>query len=392
VIPGDIAAELAAAVRAETAAGDLPELAARLPVSGTWQLPRLGVARQFGVARQLGVARQRRMPGARPGTLAGPGGQQGELAGPGTYVTALPFRLARAGGRRGAAGVAAALGERLRATEWVREVAVRGGGYLSVTVSPAWLVALAPRVIAAGDGCARSDALAGQSMTVPASASLATAGTWARAWERATAAALARIAEAAGADVHSGTERIPPAEPSTGQKDQVADAIAYAGEDPVRYALARRPGPPGGGLDARKCVLKLRQNPYFAVTHAHASAASVLRWAADLGLERGGPADLRPGLLGDPREMALLAAISWLPERAAQSARRRRPGLLAACLENLSGAWQDCAEGCPALPAGGRAAPRDPTAMAARLWLAAAARTALATGLRLLGVAAPARV
>jgi len=307
-------------------------------------------------------------------------------------VTALPFRLARLGGSNGAAGIAAALGERLRVAEWAGEVAVSGGGYLSVTASPERLVALAPRVVAAGEGCARSDALAGRSVTVPAAASLAAAGTWEQAWEQATAGALARIAGAAGAKVDSDTERILPARPCTAWQDRVADAIAYAGEDPIRYALARRPGPPRGGLDARMCVLKLRQNPYFAVTHAHASAAAVLRWAADLGLDRGRPADVGPALLADPREMALLTAISWLPERAAQAARHRRPSLLAAYLEDLAGAWQDCAEGCPALPSGGRAAPRDPAVAAARLWLAAAARTALGAGLRLFGVAAPAGV
>jgi arginyl-tRNA synthetase len=97
-------------------------------------------------------------------------------------------------------------------------------------------------------------------------------------------------------------------------------------------------------------------------------------------------------LLSHARELELLAAMSWLPERVAAAARRRRPDVLARHVEHLASRWLDCAEGHPALPFGGRQAPRDPPEASARLWLAAAAQAAIAAGLRLIGVAAPPRI
>jgi arginyl-tRNA synthetase len=94
----------------------------------------------------------------------------------------------------------------------------------------------------------------------------------------------------------------------------------------------------------------------------------------------------------------LLYELSWLPERVAGAARRVRPDVLAHYLEGLARAYFDGQEACPAarpglavpgVSPGERAAG---PAAAARLWLAAAARTALHTGLGLLGVSAPDRL
>src|SRR5262249_10929870 len=95
-----------------------------------------------------------------------------------------------------------------------------------------------------------------------------------------------------------------------------------------------------------------------------------------------------------PPELAVLAALSWLPERVAAAARRRRPAELAACLEFIADSWLSCARSCPALPFGGREAPADAGGQLARARceLADAVRVALAAGLALLSVTAPARV
>ena len=84
----------------------------------------------------------------------------------------------------------------------------------------------------------------------------------------------------------------------------------------------------------------------------------------------------------------MLDALSWLGERVAAAARRRRPAELTAHLELLAAAWRNCTESCPALPFGGRAAPVDPNGAqaAARLQLAQATRVALFAGLTLLGI------
>jgi arginyl-tRNA synthetase len=89
----------------------------------------------------------------------------------------------------------------------------------------------------------------------------------------------------------------------------------------------------------------------------------------------------------------LLDAMSWLPERVAGAARRRQPHVVAAYLEDLAGQYFGWQEACPVMGPGS-VPPRPPGGelTRARLQLASAARTALGTGLRLLGIAAPGRM
>jgi arginyl-tRNA synthetase len=310
--------------------------------------------------------------------------------GPGTYATSLPFRLAERTGE-GPAEVAARLARTLRRAEWISEASVTGGGYLTVTVTERALVGLAVRIPAAGARCAASDALRGTRVSAPADgdADLAGAPDWAQARRVVAGAVTGRLAGAAGAAVR--IQREGPGFPRGGEAP--ACAVAFAGADAIRYQLARTtPAGPGDRIEGSRCVRNEFSNPFFAVRYAHAHAASVLRWAADLGVDPGDPGALRPRWLAHPGERALLALMSWMPERAASSARRARPDAWARYLESVAGAWLDCAESRPALAFGGRSAPRDGAETAARLRLAAAARTVLRTGLGLLGVAAPERL
>jgi arginyl-tRNA synthetase len=341
-----------------------------------------------------------------------------------TYVTTIAFWLAR--GRAGGpvtdspAAVGAALAARLSGLDWVEAVAVTGGGYLAATVTTCALAGLAVRITEAGPGCARSNALAGTSQAAPATTDLASAPTWEEARQRVHATVTGRLAEAAGAHVRweYDAERIAaphPAAPVTafpveeGPAEEgapsaagpVAGAVAYAGGDAITYALARLLPRGPARVDARLAAAHHLGNPAYAVQYAHAHAASALRQAADLGLSRGEAAEFQPRLLAHPSEQALLNELSWLPERVTGAARRARPDVLAHFLEGLARAYFDCQETCPAVRPGmvvpdgtdrspaGRAAVQ---AAAARLWLAAAARTALGTGLGLLGVGAPDRL
>jgi arginyl-tRNA synthetase len=307
--------------------------------------------------------------------------------GPGTYATSVPFLLASETGVK-PGEVAASLAARLRGKAWIAATAVTGGGYLAVTVTDRALAGLAVRVPAAGTACTASDALSGTELAAPADADPASAATWSEARELVAAAVTGRLAESCGATVNfEDLERVAP----TGQAGPAA-AVAFAGPDAIRYALARLA--PGGAaaIDPLRCARAVVGNPFFLVRHAHALAASVPRWAADLGVDRGGADAFRPEKICHHGELDLLSAISWLPERAAAAARRRRPDVFARHLERVASRWLDCAERLPALPFGGRAAPRDGAEAAARLWLAAAAQTAMATGLGLLGVPAPQRL
>ena len=139
--------------------------------------------------------------------------------------------------------------------------------------------------------------------------------------------------------------------------------------------------PPGGEPPQAEVIARyLLPNPAYAVRYAHAAAAAVLRWAAALGT---GPAGFRPRLLAEPGELELLDALSWLPERVAMAARRGRPDEFAGYLEELAARTIDTMSttGFTTIP----------NISSERLWLADAARTALAAGLGLLGVGAPER-
>ena len=166
----------------------------------------------------------------------------------------------------------------------------------------------------------------------------------------------------------------------------MAEAVEYAGVDAVRYGLARALAEPTGEIKAYGFVAADLTDPYYTVRFSCADSASTLRWGADLGLRPGEPDRPLTGLLDQPAERALLWQLSWVAERVAGAARRQRPGELPRYLEETARAWLECREDCPALPFGGRAAPRSEAGIRARLWLAAAARTVLATGLELVGV------
>jgi arginyl-tRNA synthetase len=307
--------------------------------------------------------------------------------GPAAYATSVPFLLDSAHPERAAGGLAA----RLRPEPWVAAADVTGGGYLTVTVTAAKLAGLAVRVPAAGAGCLASDALTGTELRAPAAGppQAAQAATWAQARRLVAATVTARLAGSCGATV---IFEDPERGASTHQAGPVAAAVAFAGAEAIWYALASQAPGAAAAVDPLRWARAVAPNPFFGVRYAHARAAAELRWAADLGVGQGGAGAFKPEMICHAAQLELLSAISWLPERAAAAARRGRPDVFARHLRGLASRWLDCAERHPALPSGGGPAPGDDAGAAARLWLAAAAQTALATGLGLLGVAAPARL
>jgi len=315
----------------------------------------------------LAAARERVRPDEDP--LLRPGPQ------PGSYASSLPFRLAGGDPQR----AAAALAPRLSAEPWIAAADVTGPGYLTVTVTRDALAGLAVRIARAGPACAASDALHGRTVHGPAGADLTAAPDWPSARAALAAQLTGRLAAAAGATVTCDAERsvAPPPAPAS----PVPGAVAYAGLDAVRFALARMPP---GGVPPRAAVIArhVLDNPAYAVRYAHAAAAAVLRWAAGSGIP--GPGGFQPRLLAEPGELALLDALSWLPERVAMAARRGRPDEFAGYLEELAARTIDTMSttGFTTIS----------SISSERLWLADAARTGLAAGLALLGVDAPERI
>jgi CheY-like chemotaxis protein len=335
-------------------------------------------------------------------------------AGPGRYASSLPFRLTAPG--QDPRAVAAGMAARLATEPWIATAGVAGAGYLTVTVTPDALVALAVRIPRAGPACAASDALRGRTVPGPPPADPLTEPTWPRARAALAAQLTPRLATTAGATLFSPergllpppapespapgeTRPVVPAVPASPAPDEtrpvataaatgpepgpVAAALAYAGQDAVRFALARMP-PGAPAPDPALVARHVLANPAYAVRYAHAAAAAVLRWAAALGTS---PAGFRPRLLAElsgSEELALLDVLSWLPERVAVAACRGRPDEFAGYLEELATRTIETMNttGFTTIS----------SISSERLWLADAARTALATGLGLLGVGAPDRL
>jgi arginyl-tRNA synthetase len=167
----------------------------------------------------------------------------------------------------------------------------------------------------------------------------------------------------------------------------LTDFVEVAGVDAVRYSLSRYPSDSPLTLDLDLITRRSPDNPVFYVQYAHARIASLLRNAAELGIDRGG--DFDPALLAHDREGELLGALGEFPRVVASAAELREPHRVARYLEQLAGTYHRFYDACRVLPMGDEPA-TDLTR--ARLWLVEATRIVLANGLGLLGVTAPERM
>ena len=164
--------------------------------------------------------------------------------------------------------------------------------------------------------------------------------------------------------------------------DDLVDAI---GVDAARYALARYSTDSNIDLDLDLWASRSNDNPVFTVQYAHARVASLMRNAADLGVE---PAS-HPALLTHEKEGELLRALADFPKVVTSAAELRGPHRVARYLEALAGTYHRFYDTCRVLPMGDE---ETTDLHRARLLLVQATRTVLANGLDLLGVSAPERM
>jgi arginyl-tRNA synthetase len=166
------------------------------------------------------------------------------------------------------------------------------------------------------------------------------------------------------------------------------DLVEEVGVDAARYTLARYPVDSPLTLDLEEITRATNDNPVFYVQYAHARIASVLRNAAELGIEWR-TAEFDTSLLDHERENNLLGMIGEFPRIVASAAELREPHRVARYLEDLATAYHRFYDVCWVLPRGDEElAPIH----VARLWLCAAARQTIANGLGMLGVSTPERM
>lgn len=166
------------------------------------------------------------------------------------------------------------------------------------------------------------------------------------------------------------------------------DLVDEVGVDAARYSLIRYPADSPLTLDLDLLIKRSNDNPVFYVQYAHARISSVLRHAAELGIDWAA-AEFDASLLTHPREGDLLGVIAELPGTVASAAELREPHRVARYLEELATAYHKFYDSCRVLP---RADEELTATNMARLWLCAATRQTLANGLELLGVSAPERM
>mgnify|MGYP001264948146 CR=1 FL=1 len=166
------------------------------------------------------------------------------------------------------------------------------------------------------------------------------------------------------------------------------DLVDEVGVDAARYTLTRYPVDSPLTLDVAEMIRATNDNPVFYVQYAHARIASVLRNAAELGIDWQA-ADFDPALLDHERENNLLGMLAEFPRVVASAAELREPHRVARYLEDLATAYHRFYDACWVLPRGDEELAG---IHVARMWLCAAARQTFANGLDLLGVSAPERM
>jgi arginyl-tRNA synthetase len=165
------------------------------------------------------------------------------------------------------------------------------------------------------------------------------------------------------------------------------DLVDAVGVDAARYALARSSVDSTIDIDLDLLVRRSNDNPVYYVQYAHSRTCGVARNAAEAGVRRADAFD--PGLLTDPTEAVLLAALGEFPRVVMAAADLREPHRIARYLEELAGHFHKWYEVCRVTPRGDE--PVTDTHRT-RLWVNDATRTVLANGLGLLGVSAPERM
>jgi arginyl-tRNA synthetase len=166
------------------------------------------------------------------------------------------------------------------------------------------------------------------------------------------------------------------------------ELVEEVGVDAARYTLIRYPVDSPLTLDLETITRQTNDNPVFYVQYAHARISSVLRNAAELGIDWR-TLDFDPSLLSHEREDDLLGTIAQFPGVIASAAELREPHRIARYLEELATVYHRFYDVCWVLPRGDDGLN---DLHVARLWLCAAARQVLANGLNLLGVSAPERM
>ncbi|MGZ4114369.1 MAG: arginine--tRNA ligase [Actinomycetota bacterium] len=161
--------------------------------------------------------------------------------------------------------------------------------------------------------------------------------------------------------------------------DELLDEV---GADALRFTLLLRSNDATLEIDIEDMKRRTMENPVYYVQYGHARIASILRNAAERGVEPGAIEAADVTLLSTDPELDLLRRIADLPTRIADAAELRAPHRLTHYAQELAADFHRFYTECRVLT-------EDEELTRARLWLCVATKQTIANVLGLLGVSAP---
>jgi arginyl-tRNA synthetase len=168
----------------------------------------------------------------------------------------------------------------------------------------------------------------------------------------------------------------------TGEIITLREVVDEVGADAVRFFLLQRSADAQMDFDLELAKAESDENPVYYVQYAHARLASILRYAAEQGVE---PAGGDVSRLTHPAELALIRQMLLLPECVELAATALAPHHLPHYAQDVASAFHSFYKQCRVISSD----PADADVNRARLKLALAARLVLARTLALMGVSAP---
>ena len=161
--------------------------------------------------------------------------------------------------------------------------------------------------------------------------------------------------------------------------DELIDEV---GTDAARFHLLMFSADVTMRFDIETVKAQTLENPVYYVQYGHARIASILRKAAERGVELRPIADADLSRLQDEAELDLLRAVADIPSQIATAAAIRAPHRLTHAAQDLAARFHRFYTECPVLS-------DDAELTQARLWLCRGTKQTIANLLGLLGVSAP---
>jgi len=168
----------------------------------------------------------------------------------------------------------------------------------------------------------------------------------------------------------------------SGEFVTLREVVDEVGKDAARYNFLMRRSDSHLDFDLELAKRQSNENPVYYVQYAHARICSIIRMAAERGIEMPASGQADPGLLKLPEEIDLIKAITRFPEVVEGAARTLEPHRLTFYLNDLAAGFHSYYNKNKVIS-------DDGALTASRLFLVKSVLTVLKNALKMLGVSAP---